>query len=1528
MPSLWKKATIELFKDMSQSASEEEPKPAQENGNEDKEKKQEATKVKEPIESLQNPPDSCALDTGNNVAKEATNEVKSQELDLEGQPEISTGSIKDHNIGVSKNMVVRKPAKVIFNLDQTLLDSKLEQPWKKNLFERVEARAQAMQQKRICKDNEKKELEKKAQKKLPKDNLAKEWFNTENMTLNTRAYLLDKLLPTLVPGVEKMLMQVENKKLLTEIDIPIKFDPINYLGEYLMRNNPNYIKDSRMSGYQRVMRDVTEDLKIHVPSTICNRVSKMKEKVKQKQEQRESINEVKVKVANTRKQALQEQFNEWILDPKGMIPMIVIQNVLYDFFQNPDFRLGKHTYYYTCCKQLNIADSMEPRLNKMEFTEYISSHIADFKSEMFEELLKHLCHCADEFREVIKTDMRRQMFAELFLYCDRGKVGFLNRQRTLALLETFYDQSSKRLRSLLRNPRQWPFVEFEEIDLPEFWGDMDNQKHIYEDFDNVLLEMDTLLSEKRASKTQNKLLENSEDQYERDTHRKSTLPPSLPEWQKETTARQEPNKISTKGQDIESAGEQELYRKSVTEQGQRKGSTVGQGTHRGSTSERRSRRESVIEQRSQQQPIVEQGSHRESVVEQGSQRGSIAEERSRRESIKRKGSHKESTAEQGPRKGSVTEEGSHRESVTRKGSHRESVLEEPQKESAEEQEPPRGTIPEQQDIDSISQSSEKFREATHFEHTEIPPQEERPQEQVYAEELFMISDLQEEDRILSKKDHLSEIAKKELQKDKSCEPKSPKIEGKSWSGELLTCNLEKKYAKCEDEEQANLIYGNSRFTDLHSIIRNIQSYKEVKGRSAFNGVSINLLQFVQLLETFVGEDTPLSVSETLTFFFKRGYVETKEEKISGLEEARQNASRVRRGLLLEALFQKWDSDGSGFLDLKEVDELLYTYKEGMEKESMKKAKLHIQFPKPHPGHEVRLSSKQFQKYIELVVSELRGNEDHVLESVVEFLMTTLKRSHIEDLRNCARRKWLHQIQRASETSGVSLEPVYTETFKALTQDAQAHGNKKISAHISLLEENLLLPHRGTVLLRNVACTLDDAPFVLNKVLYRDMKGISFTVVDEGTPIHVPQVQHHGNIFFWNDSRKKTDRNGSFLALPLQDAYMRIFGVMAIDTLRDPHEINIFLPHEIRFYQGVASVFSAAYHYVHSREHILHVVITGISWLYDIVPDITAITTYFIEPGPEQGSDYVLRKMMVTGPLGLTEIHKNPPTIFRKTCIFRDFLFKCTDSSEVVLASVCGENRIAIPLRERTGEALGALDFNIGRNRMLLYREFKDLQKMVKVTQAACYEILGELSGEITKTRVLEVENVGEVQRAGVLFFRIMLQELQEGLRLLTFMNFVTLLLYDYEALAEQISPLDSQSQKWKANTKLVQDILKGVILFFHPELELSNDLGNWNKCKLYVNRRLVEKICSFDPTAEHVGLNLKLIDEYIGGHSRIEVWKFGNIVIEYLYHWSHICLALMQLNKKLNSAITPPLPSKTDSCVYAKMPGRRLLDKC
>ncbi|XP_071459936.1 EF-hand calcium-binding domain-containing protein 5 [Marmota flaviventris] len=1482
-----------------------------ENGKDNKEKKEDSTEETEPIKGSQSLPDVSATETSNHVAEEATDEIKSQESKLVRQPEIPTSSTKDAIPEVSGNVVIRKPEKVIFSLDETKPKSKLEQPWRKNILERVEASARKIQQKIIDKDNLKKELEKKSEKKLPKDNLAQQWFDTETTTLKTRAYLLDKLLPTLVPGVEKMLMQLEKKKILTEADTPTKFDPINYLGEYLMRNNPSYIKAPKMSGYQRVMRDVTEELKVYVPDSICYRVSKVKENVTQKREQRVHINTIKVKVASVRKQALQEQFDEWILDPRGMIPTVVIQNVLHEFFQKPEFELESH------CKQLDFTDSVESGLNKTEFSEYISSHIADLKSEIFEELLKHLCHCADDFREVVKADLQRQMFADLFLYCDSGKVGVLDRQRTLALLETFYDRLKRRHKHLLRNPRQWPFVEFEEIDLLEFWGDMDNQKHIYEDFDKVLLRMNALLSEKHDSKTQNQL---SENQQELDEQRKSSLPEQL----RETTAEQGPQRISTAEQESyeEPDTEQENIPESIEEQGSRRSSMTEQGTPRRSLEGQGSRRSSMVEQGTPRRSLEGQGSRRSSMTEQGTPRRSIEGQGSRRSSMVEQEPRRESVAERGSRRSSMVEQEPRRESLTTEEPH------------TEEHDLYGERIPEkQEDVDSTSPSREVriSRTSAESEYIEFPSQE---KEQLYEEEL--LEELQEDLPTSSKKDSSGTTTRKDIQKDRSCEPKSPKIEGKSWSGEFFACNWRRKYVKFEDEDQAHLIYNNSKFTDLHPIIRNIQSYKEIRGRSAFNGVSFNLLQFVQLLETFVGEDAPLSVSESLISFFKRGYFETKEEKMSALEQVRQKAFRVRRELLLEALFQKWDSDGSGFLDLREVDELLYTYKEGMEKECMKKAKLHFQFPKSYHGHEVKLSSKQFQKYIELVVSELRGNEDQVMESIVEFLMNSLKRSHIEGLRNCARRKWLHQIQHAAETSGVSVEPVYTETFKTLTQDAETHGNKKISAHISLLEENELLPDRGSVLLRNVACTLDDASFVLNRVLYRDMEGISFSVVDEGKPVHVPQVQYHGNIIFWNHSRNKNDRNGSLLALPLHDAYMRIFGVLAVDTLRDPHKINIFLPHEIRFYQGVANVFSTAYHYVHSREHILHIVITGIGWLFNVTSNIISITTYFVEPSPHQDSDYVLRNMMVTGKLGLTEIHTNPPITFRKTCVFRyeiftDFLFKCTDSSEVVLASARGETHIVIPLRERTGEALGALDVNIGQTRMLFYQEYKDLQKMMKVIQAACYEILGEFSGEIKKNIVLEMEKVGEVQRAGIIFFRIMLQELQACLKLLSSMDFVTLLLYDHNTQIETTSSKDSKAKELKAHVNLVHDILKGVILFFHTDLESEpaseSESEDWDKDKLFVNKYLVESICSFDPTASHVEVNVQLINKYIKGHSRIEVWKFGNTVIELLYHWIHVSLALMQLSKKVNNAIIPPLPSKSDSSRYAKMPGEPLPKK-
>lgn len=88
--------------------------------------------------------------------------------------------------------------------------------------------------------------------------------------------------------------------------------------------------------------------------------------------------------------------------------------------------------------------------------------------------------------------------------------------------------------------------------------------------------------------------------------------------------------------------------------------------------------------------------------------------------------------------------------------------------------------------------------------------------------------------------------------------------------------------------------------------------------------------------------------------------------------------------------------------------------------------------------------------------------------------------------------------------------------------------------------------------------------------------------------------------------------------------------------------------------------------------------------------------------------------------------------------FRDYLFKCVESSEVIRISVCGEYHIAVPLRDLSGQALGIFDINIGHHQKLPPHEHKDLQKMLKMAQAACSEILKSSLEETEPTYVLGI----------------------------------------------------------------------------------------------------------------------------------------------------------------------------------------------
>ncbi|XP_071431380.1 EF-hand calcium-binding domain-containing protein 5 isoform X2 [Pithys albifrons albifrons] len=1169
--------------------------------------------------------------------------------------------------------------------------------WKECFYEKVQQRCLSLQDTKVGMIGAQKAEEEKVEKRKPSDWLARDWYCEERQTLDTRIYLLDKLLPTLIPGVENLLMEVERKHVLVSDKEPTTFDPINYLGEYLMRHNPLYSVPAKPGPYVRGMKEVAEELRALVQGTTSERLVRMKAEAKSQREAREEMEKLKAQERERRKEALAALLRGWTVDGSDRIPGALVQSALRSFPDVTD-SVPENVRKAIQDRKLEILNTLEKTGSLDEFTEFVLSYTEHVPSDTFQEIMKYLCQCAEDFQEAAEREMWRQNFADLFQACDQGGIGLLDRQKILYLLREFYDRSAMIDRKELCNPREWPIIELQEIDLADLWGG--------------------------------------------------------PEGQAECSDAE----VSREGED--GAGFEA-------------GDLDGDTTHR----EKPRSQEDIQPEREAEPGSVE----RQDEAFPGSA--------SAGHSLSRDG-------EPGPEQQAEEEEFS--------------LGREPETEPKEEGD--RAVS----DMDVTAPAAEAVKET--------PAGTGRLSRQLGSQ--------------------LDQQTRSEtwLQHDNLLQDQDP---------------------------------GPSRAES--------QTHQASGAQSSSGASCLTLPQFVQLMETFVGQDSSLPAVKSLVAFIKEEYKQTEEEKMEQLEKVHHMSKVAQRKLLLEELFAKWDTNGHGFLDLEEVDAVLSRFQGGKQKQALMKAKERLCHQYPQLSRVEKLSPKAFQTLLELIASEFTGSEDEVVGNLVTFLSTSVEQSQRESLRSTARRKWLQDIQQVAESSGASMESVYRAVLRAISQDAEAHGgNKKISAYIALLEENQLCPERGQLLLRYVACTADDAPHVLNQVLYRDMKGISFAAVDEGRPIHVPKVQLHGNIHFWNRDRPVEEREGSLLVLPLHDAHWRVFGILGLDTLRDQREKTIFLTHEIIFYQGVSHAFSKAHHRICTREDVLQVAVTALDWLYPRTPGIHSVTLYLVEPG----KDKALCKMITTDNKGQKEIHSSPVLLLREENLLRDYLFKCTESSGVAVAPVRGEQHVAVPLQDLSGQALGVFDISIGHHKKLPPQEHKELQKMLKVAQAACLEILQRPLEETQPTHVLEAELVANTRPGLFLFHRLMLQDLRECV---------------WKLDAESLAVITSRAEP----PALVQHILKAVLLLLHPDWKGSEQTENWSQCKLKLDDHLIQEIYFFDPTAASVQIEAELLD-CITGVPGAAVWQLGCAPAQYLFHWAHTCLALAETTRSQHSPGSHP----------------------
>ncbi|KAM6118574.1 EF-hand calcium-binding domain-containing protein 5 [Phoenicopterus ruber ruber] len=1333
--------------------------------------------------------------------------------------------------------------------------------WRECFYEKVQQRCLSLQETKVKMIHAQKAKKEKVKKREPCDWLSKEWFSEEKESLDTRIYLLDKLLPTLIPGVEKLLMEVERRNVLAPDKEPTTFNPINFLGEYLMRHNPQHGISTKPSPYLRGMKMVTEELKMEMPGTASERLARMKSEAKNKRKEREQVDNMKSQVKEMRKEALAIQFKEWTADVSGRIPIALVQSALRSF---PDVITSTPTDVRKAIhdRKLEIVDTLEKKVNIDEFTECVYSYTEHFSNDMFQEILTHLRKCADDFQEAVRHDMWRQMFTDLFLHCDYGKVGLLDRHKILALLVDFYDSSPAMAKRGFCNPRQWPIIELQEIELVDLWGGLHDQE-VCEELGKKLVLSQTEISEGEISAYQ-PAGDNRQRTYRMRTSVREGLLEQMGMSEAETGVVSKEENQATESSDAELRKEGEDAASAVKSTDFEASDLDGDTIH----SEKSSFQEDIKTERQMESASAD----RQEEAFPGSASTGYSLRRDGEPGSEKQVEEEEFSLGREPDTETHREE-DYRISDREPGSEGQ-VSQEEDNQIAEATNTISGPTPEATttaseeravaDMDIIASKQD----APVAEVVKETPARKESFSRQHGSQAGSETRLQDEDLLQDQGKGPARSDRQDSPAEASQEFEVPR------SGDLLTCDLSCRYSSYGERIPEDWKSENTRFPDLVPIMAEIQNRWASRTRSAFDESCLNLPQFVQLMETFVGEDISLPTVKRLIAFIKEEYKQTEEEKMDQLEKVHRISRLAQRKLLLEALFEKWDNNASGFLDLEEVDAVLSTFKEGMEKEAFRKAKEHLCCRYPQLSRVGKLSPKAFQTFLELAASEFTGDEDEAIDNLAEFLTATVERSHTECLQSSARRKWLHNIQQAAETSGASMEPVYKAVFKALSQDAEARGdNKKISAYIALLEENQLSPERGQILLHYVACTADDAPYVLNQILYRDMKGVSFTAVEEGKPIHVPRVQLHGNIHFWNYDRPVEERKGSLLVLPLHDARWRVFGILGLDTLRDQCEETIFLTHEISFYQGVSHAFSKAYHHIRTLENVLQMTVTALDWLYPRAPSVHSVIMYLVQPGKDKTRDYALREMITTDNTGQKEIHSSPVLLLRKENLLRDYLFRCTDSSEVIRTSVRGECHIAVPLRDLSGQALGIFDISIGHHQKLPPHEHKDLQKMLKMAQAACSEILKISLEETEPTYLLEAEHMANLRHAGILFHRCMLQDLRECVQKL-----------DAESFAEIKSYAEPPA--------LVHNLVKAVLLLLHPNWKGSEKTENWSQCILKLDDNLIQEIYCFDPTAASVQVQAELLLDCIAGVPGAAAREHGPVPAECLYDWVHTCLSL------------------------------------
>ena len=167
--------------------------------------------------------------------------------------------------------------------------------------------------------------ERKAASKVSLEVLADEWLTQQKASLEMRCYLVENLLPTLVIGLEKLLMEASSRNLVTTTEQQPDFNPVNFVAQYLMRNNPRYSNFEEAHPYCKSMKQVAKELKRVAYSVEENKLAELKAKSMERCEVRRIEEERRMKMLSKRKELLRDNvYSKWLFDEEQSVDVLLV----------------------------------------------------------------------------------------------------------------------------------------------------------------------------------------------------------------------------------------------------------------------------------------------------------------------------------------------------------------------------------------------------------------------------------------------------------------------------------------------------------------------------------------------------------------------------------------------------------------------------------------------------------------------------------------------------------------------------------------------------------------------------------------------------------------------------------------------------------------------------------------------------------------------------------------------------------------------------------------------------------------------------------------------------------------------------------------------------------------------------------------------------------------------------------------------------------------------------------------------------